>query len=215
MQEAWGIDPPRVVQYQEGERYMHLAGIWCIILLTGIVRLACAQPARTQHILNVNVEEKEDNGRSYQPDSNTTSSYPRLSTYDNSITTASPFTDTNRLFTAPTHTSTTHLSTAQPNVNHLSTAESSANRASEYSTAPTTTAAGTTSASYSASRPSIDAYGAFSDPAPSMFDDVSITFVPPSSNLAVPRASLATSPPTYEPYTGYRWFMDEMRLWTK
>ncbi|OAX34495.1 hypothetical protein K503DRAFT_851592 [Rhizopogon vinicolor AM-OR11-026] len=167
-------------------------------------------------------EEEEEGGHSYQPVANTIPAYPRQSTYDNSNATASPFADTNRLSTAPTNASTTRLSTAQPTVNRLSAADSSANRTSAYSTTPTTTTAPTTSTSYPASRPSMDAYGAFSDPAPSGFGGVSTTFAPPPSDPAVPRvsrtmqyadpyaavrASLATSPaapPTYEPYTGYR-----------
>ncbi|OJA21696.1 hypothetical protein AZE42_12909 [Rhizopogon vesiculosus] len=58
----------------------------------------------------------------------------------------------------------TRLSTAQPTVNRLSAADSSTNRTSTYSTTPTTTTADITSTSYFASRPSMDAYGAFSLP---------------------------------------------------
>ncbi|KAJ8592181.1 hypothetical protein M405DRAFT_813180 [Rhizopogon salebrosus TDB-379] len=54
----------------------------------------------------------------------------------------------------------------------------------------------------------MDAYGAFSDPAPSGFGGVSTTYAPPPSDpCAAVRASLATSttsPPSYEPYAGYR-----------
>ncbi|KAJ8580575.1 hypothetical protein M405DRAFT_834049 [Rhizopogon salebrosus TDB-379] len=54
----------------------------------------------------------------------------------------------------------------------------------------------------------MDAYGAFSDPAPSGFGGVSTTYAPPPADpYAAVRASLATSttsPPSYEPYTGYR-----------
>jgi hypothetical protein len=167
-------------------------------------------------------EEDEEGEHSYQPVANTIPTYPRQSTYDNSNATASPFADTNRLSTAPTNTSTTRLSTAQPTTNRLSAADSSTNRTSAYSTAPTTTTAPTTSTNYPALRPSMDAYGAFSDPAPSGFGGVSTTYAPPPSDPATPRvsrtmqyadpyaavrASLATSttsPPSYEPYTGYR-----------
>jgi hypothetical protein len=166
-------------------------------------------------------EEEEEEGRhSYQPVANTIPTYPRQSTYENSNATASPFAD--RLSTAPTNTSTTRLSTAQPTTNHLSAADSSTNRTSTYSTAPITTTASTSGTSYPASRPSVDAYGAFSDPAPSGFGDVSTMYAPPPSDPVTPRvsrtmqyadpyaavrASLATSttsPPSYEPYTGHR-----------
>jgi hypothetical protein len=148
--------------------------------------------------------------------------YPRQSTYDNSNARASPFADTNRLSTAPTNSSTIRLSTTRPTTNRLSAADSSTNRTSAYSTAPTTTTAPTTSTNYPVSRPSMDAYGAFSDPSPSGFGGVSTTYAPPPSDPATPRvsrtmqyadpyaavrASLATSttsPPSYEPYTGYR-----------
>ncbi|KAJ8580787.1 hypothetical protein M405DRAFT_752850 [Rhizopogon salebrosus TDB-379] len=167
-------------------------------------------------------EEEEEGEHSYQSVANTIPTYLRQSTYDNSNATASPFADTNRLSTAPTNTSTTRLSTAQPSTNRLSAADSSTNRTSAYSTAPTTATAPTTSTNYPASRPSMDAYGAFSDPAPSGFGGVSTTYAPPPSDPATPRvsrtmqyadpyaavrASLATSttsPPSYEPYTGYR-----------
>ncbi|KAJ8589611.1 hypothetical protein M405DRAFT_881509 [Rhizopogon salebrosus TDB-379] len=167
-------------------------------------------------------EEGEEGEHSYQPVANTIPTYPRQSTYDNSNATASPFADTNRLSTPPTNTSTIRLSTAQPTTNHLSVADSSINRTSAYPTAPTTTTASTTSKNYPASRPSMDAYGAFSDPAPSGFGGVSTTYAPPPSDPVTPRvsrmmqyadpyaavrASLATnttSPPSYEPYTGHR-----------
>lgn len=167
-------------------------------------------------------EEEQEGTHSYQPvDTNIIPTYPRQSTYDNSNAMASPFADTNRLSTAPTNASTTRFSAAQPTANRLSTADSSTNRTSAYSTAPTTTTAPTTSTAYPASRPSMDAYGAFSDPAPSGFGGVSTSFAPPPSDPAVPRvsrtmqyadpyaavrASLATSaapPRTYDPHTGY------------
>lgn len=177
-------------------------------------------------------EVEEEDGHSYQPvATNTAPTYPRQSAYDNSNASASPFADSNRLSTAPTNTSTTYL----PNP-RFSTADSSANRTSAYSTAPTTTTAPTTSTntSYPASRPSMDAYGAFSDPAPSGFGGVSASYAPAASEsgpgaprvsrtmqyadpYAAVRASLATSSgagagtgapaPTsssYESYTGYR-----------
>ncbi|KAG1723365.1 uncharacterized protein EDB91DRAFT_1173052 [Suillus paluster] len=169
-------------------------------------------------------EEEEEGGHTYQPvATNTAPTYPRQSTYDNSNAAASPFADSNRLSTAPTNASTTYLSTAPPSTNRFSVADSSANRTSAYSTAPTTTTAPTTStSSYPASRPSMDAYGAFSDPAPSGFGGVSTSYAPPPSDPGAPRvsrtmqyadpysavrASLATSaaPTAYEaPYTGYR-----------
>ncbi|KAJ8579271.1 hypothetical protein M405DRAFT_939214 [Rhizopogon salebrosus TDB-379] len=112
----------------------------------------------------------------------------------------------------------------QPVANTIPTypPDSSTNRTSAYSTAPTTTTAPTTSTNYPASRPSMDAYGAFSDPAPSGFGGVSTTYAPPPSDPATPRvsrtmqyadpyaavrallATSTTSPPSYEPYTGYR-----------
>ncbi|EGN99047.1 hypothetical protein SERLA73DRAFT_90203 [Serpula lacrymans var. lacrymans S7.3] len=72
-----------------------------------------------------------------------------------------------------------------------------------------------------ASRPSMDAYGAFSDPAPSGFGGVSHNYAPPPADAAprvsrtmqyadpyaAVRASLAPSaggPPSYESYAGYR-----------
>ncbi|KAG1852922.1 hypothetical protein C8R48DRAFT_723748 [Suillus tomentosus] len=177
------------------------------------------------------VEEEEEGGHSYQPvATNTAPTYPRQSTYDNSNASASPFADSNRLSAAPTNTNTTYLPSI--NTNRFSTADSSANRTSAYSTAPTTTTAPTTSTNtgYATSRPSMDAYGAFSDPAPSGFGGVSASYAPTASDsgsgapkvsrtmqyadpYAAVRASLATSTatgapaptkPSYEPYTGYR-----------
>ncbi|KAG1750232.1 hypothetical protein EDB19DRAFT_1679160 [Suillus lakei] len=166
-------------------------------------------------------EVEEEDGHSYQPvATNTTPTYPRQSAYDNSNASASPFADSNRLSTAPTNTSTTYL----PNP-RFSTADSSANRTSAYSTAPTTTTAPTTSTntSYPASRPSMDAYGAFSDPAPSGFGGVSASYAPAASESGpgAPRVSRtmqyadpsgagagtgapAPTSSSYEPYTGYR-----------
>ncbi|KIK34717.1 hypothetical protein CY34DRAFT_812743 [Suillus luteus UH-Slu-Lm8-n1] len=170
---------------------------------------------------------EEEEGHSYQPvATNKAPTYPHQSTYDNSNASASPFADSNRLSSAPTNTSTTYLPT---NTNRFSTADSSANRTSAYSTAPTTTTA-PTNTSYATSRPSMDAYGAFSDPAPSGFGGVSASYAPAASEsgsgaprvsrtmqyadpYAAVRASLATSTGTgapaptkssYEPYTGYR-----------
>ncbi|KAG2335645.1 hypothetical protein BDR05DRAFT_898022 [Suillus weaverae] len=101
------------------------------------------------------VEECE---RSYQlTATNTAPKYPRQATYDNSNTPASPpFTDSNRLSTVPTDTSTS--TTSLPPTNRFSTADSSANRIPAYSSAPTTTTAPTTSTNMS---------NVFSDPAPS------------------------------------------------
>jgi hypothetical protein len=174
-------------------------------------------------------EVEEEDGHSYQPvATNTVPTYPNQSTYDNSNASASPFADSNRLSIAPTNTSTAYL--PPTNTNRFSTADSSANRTSAYSTAPTTTTAPTTStnAAYPTSRPSMDAYGAFSDPAPSGFGGVSASYAPTASEsgsgapkvsrtmqyadpYAAVRASLASgtgaSAPTkssYEPYTGYR-----------
>ncbi|KAG1905337.1 uncharacterized protein F5891DRAFT_1126119 [Suillus fuscotomentosus] len=155
---------------------------------------------------------------------------PANQQYDNSNASASPFADSNRLSAAPTNTNTTYLPSI--NTNRFSTADSSANRTSAYSTAPTTTTAPTTSTNtgYATSRPSMDAYGAFSDPAPSGFGGVSASYAPTASDsgsgapkvsrtmqyadpYAAVRASLATSTatgapaptkPSYEPYTGYR-----------
>ncbi|KAJ8581677.1 hypothetical protein M405DRAFT_800993 [Rhizopogon salebrosus TDB-379] len=160
-------------------------------------------------------EEEQEGGHSYQPVANTIPTYPRQSKYDNSNATAPPFADTNRLSTAPTNASTTRLSTAQPTTNPLSSADSSTNRTSAYSTPPTTTTAPTTSMIYPASRPSMDAYGAFSDPAPSGYRRRTHLLPTPrvsrtmqyADPYAAVRASLATSttsPPSYEPYTGYR-----------
>ncbi|KAG0697364.1 hypothetical protein DFH29DRAFT_1071650 [Suillus ampliporus] len=161
-------------------------------------------------------EEEEEGGHSYQPvATHTAPTYPHQSTYDNSNAVASPFADSNRLPTAPTNASTTYLSTAPPSTNRFSTADSSSNRTSAYSTAPYDHYC-------SHDEPSMDAYGAFSDPAPSGFGGVSTAYAPPPSDPEAPRvsrtmqyadpyaavrASLATStagPTTYEPYTGYR-----------
>lgn len=174
-------------------------------------------------------EVEEEDGHSYQPvATNTVPTYPNQSTYDNSNASASPFADSNRLSIAPTNTSTTYL--PPTNTNRFSTADSSANRTSAYSTAPTTTTAPTTStnAAYPTSRPSMDAYGAFSDPAPSGFGGVSASYAPTASEpgsgapkvsrtmqyadpyVAVrePLASGADAPAptksTYEPYTRYQ-----------
>jgi hypothetical protein len=174
-------------------------------------------------------EVEEEDGHSYQPvATNTAPTYPNQSTYDNSNASASPFADSNRLSIAPTNTSTAYL--PPTNTNRFSAADSSANRTSAYSTAPTTTTAPTTSTNvaYPTSRPSMDAYGAFSDPAPSGFGGVSASYAPTASEsgsgapkvsrtmqyadpYAAVRASLASgtgaSAPTkssYEPYTGYR-----------
>lgn len=174
------------------------------------------------------VEEEEEGGHSYQPVATNTAPTILQSTYDNSNASASPFADSNRLSSVP-NTSTAYLPST--NTNRYSTADSSANRTSAYSTAPTTTTAPTASTNigYAASRPSMDAYGAFSDPAPSGFGGVSASYAPTSSEpgsgapkvsrtmqyadpYAAVRASLATSTGTgapapkssYEPYTGYR-----------
>ncbi|KIJ66810.1 hypothetical protein HYDPIDRAFT_108723 [Hydnomerulius pinastri MD-312] len=133
---------------------------------------------------------------------------PRRSTYDNSNTIHSPFADSNRWSDAP---STTTATTAA--------ASTAAYRNSGYSGYATPPAA--------ASRPSLDAYGAFSDPAPTGFGGVSNSFAPPPTGdpnaprisrtmqyadpYAAVRASLAVNsnsgsegPPSYEPYSGYR-----------
>ncbi|KAI9570648.1 hypothetical protein HD554DRAFT_2203968 [Boletus coccyginus] len=124
---------------------------------------------------------------------------PRRSTYDNSNAASSPFADDNRWSAATTTT------------NALSTTaySSSAPRTSGYATPPA-----------AVSRQSLDAYGAFSDPAPSGFGGVSSSFAPPpaadpnaprisrtmqyADPYAAVRASLAasghTAPPSYESY---------------
>jgi hypothetical protein len=128
----------------------------------------------------------------------------RGSTYDDPDTANSPFTDSNRWTTTTAAPSTT----AYP---------SSAYQSSGYT--------GYTTPPAVASRPSLDAYGAFSDPAPSGFGGVSSSFAPPPTGdpnaprvsrtmqfadpYAAVRASLAASghsvgPPSYESYPGNR-----------
>ncbi|KIK96567.1 hypothetical protein PAXRUDRAFT_825798 [Paxillus rubicundulus Ve08.2h10] len=128
---------------------------------------------------------------------------PRRSTYDNSDVANSPFADSNSWMTST-------ATTAAPSTTAYS---SSAYRSSEYS--------GYTATPAAASRPSLDAYGAFSDPAPSGFGGVSSSFAPPLTGdpnvprvsrtmqyadpYAAVRASLAASghsvgPPSYESY---------------
>ncbi|KAF9223602.1 hypothetical protein BS17DRAFT_780889 [Gyrodon lividus] len=132
---------------------------------------------------------------------------PRRSTYDNSEAINSPFADPNS-WTAATATNAASSTT---------TYSSSAYRNSGYSGYATPPAA--------ASRPSLDAYGAFSDPAPSGFGGVSSSFAPPLTSdanaprisrtmqyadpYAAVRASLAASghsvgPPSYDSYSEYR-----------
>jgi len=127
---------------------------------------------------------------------------PRQSTYDDSEIVGSPFADANRWSAATTTTAPS------------STAYSgSAPRTSGYATPPA-----------AVSRPSLDAYGAFSDPAPSGFGGVSGSFAPSAAGdpngprisrtmqyadpYAAVRASLVasghTAPPSYESYSGYR-----------
>lgn len=128
---------------------------------------------------------------------------PRRSTHDNSDVASSPFDDSNR-WSAATTTTTAPSTT---------TYSSSALRNSGYATPPA-----------AASRPSLDAYGAFSDPAPSGFGGVSSSFASPSTGdpnaprisrtmqyadpYAAVRASLAATghapPPSYESFSGYR-----------
>ncbi|KAG8213158.1 hypothetical protein J3R82DRAFT_11566 [Butyriboletus roseoflavus] len=128
---------------------------------------------------------------------------PRRSIHDNSDVTSLPFADSNR-WSAVTPTTTAPSATAY---------SSSAPRSNGYVTPPA-----------AASRPSLDAYGAFSDPAPSGFGGVSSSFAPPTAGdsnaprisrtmqyadpYAAVRASLAASghapPPSYESYSGYR-----------
>lgn len=127
---------------------------------------------------------------------------PRRSTYDNSDMNSSPFADSN-------HWSTT-TTTNPPGTTVYS---NNAPRTSGYATPPA-----------AASRPSLDAYGAFSDPAPSGFGGVSSSFTSsPAGDSNAPRisrtmqyadpyaavrASLAatghTAPPSYDSYSGYR-----------
>ena len=164
-------------------------------------------------------EEEEEERRPYRPVGSaapppittTSSAIPpvaaRRPTYDNSHV-ASPFADTNRLSavssapTTVTTASTAYLSTAQRNSGY-----------SGYATPPAAT-----------SRPSLDAYGAFSDPAPTGFGGVSNSYAPSAPSeasgprisrtmqyadpYAAVRASLAPSgssgaPPSYTSYTGY------------
>ncbi|KAG2353840.1 hypothetical protein BDR07DRAFT_1342311 [Suillus spraguei] len=126
-----------------------------------------------------------------------------------------------------TNTAPTILQSTYDNSNASASPFADSNRLST----PTTTTAPTASTNigYAASRPSMDAYGAFSDPAPSGFGGVSASYAPTSSEpgsgapkvsrtmqyadpYAAVRASLATSTGTgapapkssYEPYTGYR-----------
>ncbi|KAN0093118.1 hypothetical protein V8E55_003902 [Tylopilus felleus] len=126
----------------------------------------------------------------------------RSSTYDDPTAASSPFADSNRWSGATT-------TTAAPSTTAYS---SSAPRSSGYETQA------------AASRPSLDAYGAFSDPAPTGFGGVSSSFAPAATgdpNLprisrtmqyadpyAAVRVSLAasghTAPPRYESYAGYR-----------
>jgi len=127
--------------------------------------------------------------------------------YENSNAASSPFADSNRWSAATTTTTTT---TTAPNTTAYS---SSPLRTSGYATPPA-----------AASRQSLDAYGAFSDPAPSGFGGVSSSFAPPAPGdqnaprvsrtmqyadpYAAVRASLTasghTAPPSYESYSGYR-----------
>lgn len=164
-------------------------------------------------------EEEEEERRAYHPVGSTvpppvtiaTSTIPpvatRRPTYDNPN---SPFDDMNRLsaISAAT-TAAASASTAYPNT---------AQRNSGYSGYATPPAA--------ASRPSLDAYGAFSDPAPTGFGGVSNSFAPQTTAeangprisrtmqyadpYAAVRASLTSSngslgapPPSYTSYTGY------------
>ncbi|KAF9243555.1 hypothetical protein BU15DRAFT_42893 [Melanogaster broomeanus] len=143
-------------------------------------------------------EEEELETTAYRP----VAAAQRGSTYDSSDAPNSPFTDSNRWTPATAAPSTT----AYP---------SNAYRTSEYP--------GYTTPPAAASRPSLDAYGAFSDPAPSGFGGVSSSFAPPSTGdpnaprisrtmqyadpYAAVRASLVASghsvgPPSYEPYSG-------------
>lgn len=125
-----------------------------------------------------------------------TATASRRSTHDDSDVASSPFSDSNRWSA----------------INTTTTVPSSAPRNSGYATPPA-----------AASRLSLDAYGAFSDPAPSGFGGVSSSFAPSSTGdpnaprisrtmqyadpYAVVRASLAASghapPPSYESYSGY------------
>jgi len=165
-------------------------------------------------------EEEEEERRAYRPVGSTapppvtitSSSIPpvatRRSTYDN---THSPFDDTNRLSAvSAVTTAAASASTAYPNT---------AQRNSGYSGYATPPAA-------VASRPSFDAYGAFSDPAPTGFGGASSSFAPPTISeaneprisrtmqyadpYAAVRASFTSTsngpsgaPPSYTSYTGY------------
>jgi hypothetical protein len=95
-------------------------------------------------------------------------------------------------------------------------------RASDDITPPSGSPGGYASPTAPAGRPSMDAYGAFSDPAPSGFaapGPPSPSAPPPVSRTmqyadpyaavratigAPPAASGVTTPPSYEPYQGYR-----------
>lgn len=129
---------------------------------------------------------------------------PRLSTHDNSNAANSPFADSNR-FSGVSATAAAPVSSGY---------SSGAYRDSGYATPPAAT-----------SRHSLDAYGAFSDPAPTGFGGVSSSFAaPPTSDANAPRisrtmqyadpyaavrASITPSgnsgapPPSYTSYTGY------------
>ncbi|KAF8134858.1 hypothetical protein EV363DRAFT_1160051 [Boletus edulis] len=163
--------------------------------------------------------EEEPETTSYQPvgslpppaaetSQTTTSSAPaavarRQSTYDDPHTASSPFADPIRWSGSATTTTTAPSGTVYA---------SSGLRNSGYATPPA-----------AVSRPSLDAYGAFSDPAPSGFGGVSSSFGPPTGDsnaprisrtmqyadpYAVVRASLAasghTAPPSYESYTTFQ-----------
>ncbi|KAH7884561.1 hypothetical protein F5I97DRAFT_1890345 [Phlebopus sp. FC_14] len=140
-----------------------------------------------------------------------TAGAPRRSTY-NSEAANSPFADSNRHSAAQSSTSAATV----PAGNGYTNAAYRSSGYSGYSTPPV-----------AASRPSLDAYGAFSDPAPTGFGGVSSSFAPPATGdsnaprisrtmqyadpYAAVRASLAAStpsqasgPPSYEPYSGYR-----------
>ncbi|KAG6369401.1 hypothetical protein JVT61DRAFT_14933 [Boletus reticuloceps] len=166
------------------------------------------------------LEEEPEETTSYQPvgsvpppaaetSQTTTSSTPaavarRRSTYDDPNTASSPFADPTR-WSAATATTTAPSGTVYA---------SSGLQNSGYATPPA-----------AVSRPSLDAYGAFSDPAPSGFGGVSSSFGPPPAGdsnaprisrtmqyadpYAIVRASLAasghtTAPPSYEPYSTFQ-----------
>lgn len=133
---------------------------------------------------------------------------PRRSTYDNSNAANSPFDDSNRF-------SGVSATTAAPVSSGYSSGAYRDSGYSNYATPPAAT-----------SRQSLDAYGAFSDPAPTGFGGVSSSYATPSTSdadgprisrtmqyadpYAAVRASLTSSgnsnpppPPSYTSYTGY------------